>query len=234
MINIKKISTLIVATAFIDFGRAGLVLAFLLMPGILLGNGRVYDTEQVHPETGKRIYAAAILREKFQPYDAKQEKSNWCWAACVQMVLHYQGIHIKQEELVRRVKGSARNEGGTASDMAQAADGWQVNGKVLKARFINRSGVPGVSKHLIDDLANKYPIIVGLDIPRQRDGHAYVLTAIYYYTDNNDANGPKTPYKVILRDPSPHSRKYFPEEMSWREFYNNVNCVIYVHPVASN
>lgn len=50
----------------------------------------------------------------------KQEKSNWCWAACTQAVLNYNGESVSQTDIVTYVKGSELNEGGKVSEMASA------------------------------------------------------------------------------------------------------------------
>ena len=53
---------------------------------------------------GTDNWAAAIKREYFQPYQARQPyDSKWCWAASAQMVLNYQGVKINQEKLVETV-----------------------------------------------------------------------------------------------------------------------------------
>ena len=38
-----------------------------------------------------------------------QEKDNWCWAACVQAVLQYNGMWKPQSDIVRQVYGSPYN-----------------------------------------------------------------------------------------------------------------------------
>lgn len=59
------------------------------------------------------------------------------WAACVQMVLNYQGVNVDQEDVVRRAKGYRVNEGGTAYDIQRAADGWHTNGHTIVAKVDN-------------------------------------------------------------------------------------------------
>ena len=51
------------------------------------------------------VYWAAVKTSYFREFVARQEKDCWCWAACVQMVLNYQGINVDQEDVVRRAKG---------------------------------------------------------------------------------------------------------------------------------
>src|SRR5690606_1346325 len=35
----------------------------------------------------------------------KQRNTNWCWAACIQMVLNYYNIPVAQEQIVKRTLG---------------------------------------------------------------------------------------------------------------------------------
>ena len=64
------------------------------------------------------VYAITTLSVPFY----KQEKSNWCWAACARMVgKYYVPSSTKtQTQIVVEVKGSALNEAGTLGEIAQA------------------------------------------------------------------------------------------------------------------
>jgi len=195
---------------------------FLLSSFTLFGQV-VYDTE-TNDHYGNRIYCAGVKTDVFEYSKAIQETDCWCWAACVQMVLHYQGMYVEQSDLVKKAFGVVRNDGGTGWDIVRASNGWYKDGK----RIVSRMG--GKSQfNLIDDLAYRYPVIVGLNMPRQTVGHAYVLTAVFYYYD---AYQRKVPTEVVLRDPSPYGQSR--TVLKWNDFYNRVNCIVHVYPQKMN
>jgi len=169
-------------------------------------------------------YCAAIRSDVFKYYVAKQEKANWCWAACTQMVLNYQGVQITQEDIVEKAFGALVDKPAGADVIARAANGWNYNGTSLKAWADYNISPSTISLHkLIDALAYKYPVIIGLKMPGQTHvGHAYVLTAIYY-RKNGDI---KSPFKVALRDPWPTNPSRL--ELSWDDFVNRINCIVHV------
>ncbi len=66
---------------------------------------------------GNGEYCAAVKTDYFIDYVATQKEENWCWAACIEMVLHYQGVSVSQNDIVRRVFGYAADRGGTIYDI---------------------------------------------------------------------------------------------------------------------
>lgn len=168
------------------------------------------------------IYWAAVKTSYFKDYVATQEEDCWCWAACVQMVLNYQGVNVSQEEVVRRVKGVRVNQAGTDYDIQRAAEGWVTGDKIIGARVEKAYNLTAQS--FINDLINKYPLIVGLSMPGMSIGHAYVLTGISFRT----VNGGYCPVEVILRNPWPSSPSR--EKMSWSDFKSRVQTVVHIYP----
>ena len=171
---------------------------------------------------GSDVYWAAVKTAYFREHVARQEENCWCWAACVQMVLNYQGVDVEQEELVRRVKGMRVNEGGTAYEIQRAANGWNTGSHVIVANVEDPYNVSAQS--FISDLIDKYPLIVGLSMPGQTMGHAYVLTGISFRKSGNEYQ----PIEVILRNPWPSSPSR--EKLSWREFRSRVHTIVHVYP----
>jgi Papain-like cysteine protease AvrRpt2 len=166
-------------------------------------------------------YCAGDYYNEVETYKARQSYDNWCWAACIQMVLKKQGLYIDQCDIVMQGFGQSecKNQGADCATIETAASGWTIQDKAIKAYMDNQPTAHG----LINDLAFKYPLVIGLDMPNQNIGHAYVLTAIYF---RYDPNHQKIPYKVILRDPWPSnpSRK----ELAWSDFAQRINCITHV------
>lgn len=170
------------------------------------------------------IYCAAVRTEHFVNHVAAQRGSNWCWAACVQMVLNYQGVDVSQEKIVRKIYGDLKDLPGTADQIVRGANGWVTNGHRIVAR---QDDYMAGAMSLVEDLAYKYPVIVGLSMPGQTVGHAYVMTGITFA----DVNGICRPQKVILRNPAPWlNSKSSREELSWYEFSNRVHTIVHVYP----
>lgn len=95
---------------------------------------------------------------------AKQKKSNWCWAACNQMLLKSVGVSEAQEDQVEKLFGDQRNEGaGTTYKKAKTA---------LAGDYTDENGdevtvIPYVS-YLKESKSNDPKIIIGQlenDIP---------------------------------------------------------------------
>lgn len=188
----------------------------------LLGNAQTFRGGEIFRIKGTDVYWAAVKTKYFVGSVARQEEDHWCWAACVQMVLNYQGVDVDQDDIVRRAFGSRINKGGTCYDIERGANGWRTNSRTICARV--ESSYSATAQSIINDLVDKYPLIIGLDMPGQTDGHAYVLTGISFKKEN----GEYKPIEVILRDPWPTnpSRK----KITWSDFRRRVHTIVHVYP----
>lgn len=166
------------------------------------------------------LYWAAIETSYFKTYVARQRNQNWCWAACTQMVLNYQGVNVSQEQIVERVFGAQVDRPGTALNIVEGASGWYVDGRTIGAKA-DHSFIP---QKMINDLVNKYPLVVGLRIRGQNVGHAYVLTGISFQKQG-DAIYPNS---VILRDPWPDNQSRL--VLPWSDFSDRVHTIVHIFP----
>lgn len=198
------------------------ILTIILTCVASVTSGQVYRGGEIFRIKDSDVYWAAVKTSYFREYVARQEEDCWCWAACVQMVLNYQGVRVDQEALVKRAKGHWVNEGGTAYEIQKAANGWNVGSHTIVARVDNPLYV--TAQTFIDDLIDKYPLIIGLDMPGQIVGHAYVLTGISF----RKIGGTYEPIEVILRNPWPTSPSR--QKLSWSEFCSRVRAIVHVYP----
>lgn len=175
---------------------------------------------QIFYAKNDNLYWAAVETTYFREYVAKQRNNNWCWAACTQMVLNYQGVNVTQEQIVERVFGARVDRPGTAKDIVEGASGWYMDGHTIEANF----DYPLAPQKLIDDLVNKYPLVVGLEMPGQDVGHAYVLTGISFRKDGNAVY----PRSVILRDPWPGSQSRI--TLPWDDFSSRAHTIVHIFP----
>jgi hypothetical protein len=166
------------------------------------------------------VFAAGIPTNEFEFFAAPsteghQRQSNWCWAACVQMVLNYRGIPVTQEQVVQRVFGGAvPNLPGQPYQILQALSGWAFtrNGQRV---MISSSPVVFNGSDIVRDLAERWPIIAGVRMPGNT-GHAFVLTAVTYQVDMYNRPIFLT---AVLRDPWPASQSRI--EVPWVDFQQN-------------
>lgn len=147
-----------------------------------------------------------------------QLQSNWCWAACIQMVLNYHGLYVSQVDVVTKIYGSPNsNNPANESQILNALSGWAADSRGRYSTINAYGGYTSVQE-IINGLSRKWPLIVGLSNPNSEIGHAYVLTGIFYsnrYDNFGNVIG-VIPDKVVLRDPWPSNSSR--QEMSWSEF----------------
>lgn len=171
-------------------------------------------------QTGPGEWAAGVQSAEFDfaaaPHFAgRQRQANWCWAACIQMVLNYHGLRVSQEDVVRRVYGAQVDLPAQPAQILAALSGWAPD---ARGRFsaIHASPYVASGSQIVRDLATRWPLIVGLR--GAPIGHAYVLTAVHYRV--NPYNNEPIFTKVVLRDPWPGNRSRV--EMSWSDFQSRL------------
>ena len=191
----------------------------IILIGVITSNG-VCHAQSIQ-QLGPNYYVAGIPTNEFEAWAAErvsgnQRQANWCWAACSQMVLNYHGLYVTQEQIVTKIYGNLVDRPANEFQIRRALSGWAPNVQGRISNIYCQSGFNSVNE-ITQALAFKWPLIVGLRNPNGGVGHAYVLTAIYYYTDefNNTI-----PDKVVLRDPMPGIDGRI--EVSWSQFTNSM------------
>ncbi len=122
----------------------------------------------------------------FDAVRAEQEQSQWCWAACVQMVHAYQGVKLaapaanpgasQQSLLVSHFTNAGGDEGGTLSVILRALNpDLEERLRALGPSASLALEIPS-SDDLVESLLDGLPAIVGLEFDG-RD-HALVVRAL--------------------------------------------------------
>jgi hypothetical protein len=196
------------------------LLTFLLVTIILITTS--FSTEAEVNKVGPNLFVAGVPSKQFQFFAARQRHTNWCWAASVQMLLNYHGLIVNQEQIVQRIYGTQVDLPGQPNQILTALSGWAPD---ARGRFstIQANPYTYTGSQIVQDLAKRWPIIVGLRNPNG-GGHAMVLTAIYYKVDQ--LNNPIF-QRVVLRDPWPGSPSR--QEMTWTEFNNRLTFMAHVY-----
>jgi len=136
---------------------------------------------------------------------SRQQEDNWCWAACIKMMMRCHGEWMSQSDIVRKVYGESYNWTTTGNDIAEAFNGW--NG--WRAKSFRQKSI----QILIDELESHGPIMVGTE------EHAYLLTHIYY---TKDYTGETLPFKVILVNPKTAKE----EVRNWSDFFPAIHTIL--------
>ena len=138
----------------------------------------------------------------------QQYKENWCWVACIQMILLYNGEYVCQSDIVTKVFGDSYNKTASGNQIEAALDGWHG--------YYIHSYQSKKSQYLIDEISSGHPLIIGLG------EHAYLLTHIYY---KKASNGLLHPFKTILINPKSGKE----EVMDWNDMYSGANTIASFH-----
>jgi hypothetical protein len=150
----------------------------------------------------------------------KQRNMNWCWAACIQMVLNYHRIPITQEDVVRKSLGKLVDRPANSKIIFNALNGKEINayGKLVK---INCNTYSTNTDEIISFISSDKPLIVGIRQQSGVSGHAYVLIGVYLevFTDKSGTKKYK-PDSVLLIDPWPGNNSV--KNMKWLEFTENI------------
>ena len=171
------------------------------------------------------VRVAGLPTDRMNFYAAGQARPNWCWAACVQMVLSSRGAGggLTQEQFVRLTYGDAADLPGDPVQVVHQLDDWPVraaDGRDARLHATVGIGPPAVEV-LLDSLGRGLPVIVVYGANEQVVGHAVVVTAVVY---EDSTSGPR-PRSVHARDPDPAfaatqgKRTLTPEELARVSWY---------------
>ena len=132
------------------------------------------------------------------PIYAEQRQSEWCWAACIQMITNLYGADLTQEEVVARTYGPGVNRAGTLDVITATLNGSGTtrHGRQyhLASQMLTNTELPAA---LVAELTAGHPMMLGCDAGGS--GHAVVCTAVSY---EGDASHP-TITLLTIRDPWP-------------------------------
>lgn len=134
-----------------------------------------------------------------------QHLSQWCWAACIEMVFRYYGFNISQEKIVRQTWGTIVDLPGQPHQiLANLNRPWQDDdGKTFYVMGDAFSANPVTAAQ---DLSQDMPLIIGTM------GHAMVLTSLQY---RRDSFGNGQIIQAVVRDPWPGKGKRLLSDEEW-------------------
>lgn len=104
------------------------------------------DSEIVRIAAGSKTLSVTVT---------KQEKSNWCWAACTQAILSYNNKTVSQSDIVTYVKGSDSDVGGNTSNIADA-----LNHFLDVTTYKSHTGNTKTYSTMVTKIKNSKPIVL--------------------------------------------------------------------------
>ena len=135
----------------------------------------------------------------------RQYLSQWCWAACIEMVFRYYGFRVSQARIVQETWDSIVNLPGSPRQILANLNrpwvddrdrGFGVIGDVYSASAITAA----------QDLAEDMPLIIGTT------GHAMVLTSLRYLRNQF---GNFDVIAAVVRDPWPGRGRRILSPQEW-------------------
>lgn len=172
----------------------------------------------VHPNGyALRQCTVGIPGNVMQFVAARQNNSQWCWAACIQMMFRVYGYDLPQELLVQQTWGALVNMPAQPEQIMRALNRTYVDRAGRRFRAVGDAFSVNLAT-AIDDLSNNSPLIVGAL------GHATVLTALNY-TESNV--GERQVTSATVRDPwpdNPSRRTLSPQEWYNINFAARIRC----------
>lgn len=149
-------------------------------------------------------YAVGVETSSFNHIYAAQEKSMYCWAACLQMIFRKSGIRVSQKELAQLTCGVDRfgvphNCPASFYTITQHLNTCWCDEEIefclsTKMKFER----PNVNE-LYKELKNDNPVLVAYSAPGSSIGHAVLITAMGGYS----LGGKIYATKIVVRDPWP-------------------------------
>ena len=136
-----------------------------------------------------------------------QHLSQWCWAACIEMVFRYYGLRVPQARIVQETWGGIADLPAYPGHILTNLNRLWID---LSGRRFRVSGDASSANPMTaaQDLAQDLPLIIGTL------GHAMVLTALTYLVDRS-GNGEVT--AAIVRDPWPGRGRRVLSAQEWRQ-----------------
>ncbi len=161
-----------------------------------------------------RLCQAGVPSQNMNMVYACQKQSQWCWAACIEMVFRYWGHKVSQQEIVRRTWGSVVNMPAQPYQIVQALNRPWVDDNGVRFTVAGDTFTANAMT-AAQDLASDMPLIVG------SLGHAMVVTAITY----QGIPGMQQSVRVVgatVRDPWPGRGK---RELTIQEYLSTLLLV---------
>lgn len=134
----------------------------------------------------------------------RQTESQWCWAACIEMIFSYYGYSISQANIVSSTWGQVVNMPATDNQIMHDLNSYWTDDRGMGFQTISQPVQNGMAAQ---ELAANYPLIVCTQ------GHAMVLTSLLYRTNPHTTWGQDI--EAVVRDPWQNRGRRILTEQEW-------------------
>ena len=143
-----------------------------------------------------------IPTAQFNFVSAAQLKTEWCWAASVQMVLNWYNIPVTQADVVNRIYHKTDDLAASENQITTALSGiaYDRHGHKLHVSATRETGIPSPDL-VIGQLSREHPMLLTVH-SEHRMLHAVVLTSAEYVSTSHGIHV----NSLTIRDPSPTFR----------------------------
>jgi hypothetical protein len=161
------------------------------------------------PVRGNRSTITTLANNRFEvccdhieAVAVKQHASTWCWAACAEMLDHYRGVDMTQEQIVARIKHPQPGVNDQTANQVQiwfamnpellpeydrrqaawaqrAANGEQVGLNLNLKDLIKMTGNASCDE-LVEELSAGNPVLMGLKDGKWGTGHIVLVYGVTY------------------------------------------------------
>lgn len=190
-----------------------------------LAEGKV----QIQPN-GERIVSRPgdvidLEVKDFSPYKAKQQSTDWCWAACLQMLINHRDIMLSQSDIVSQLKGRIVYDTASPDEIQKylsnaykLKDGtsWKAN-----TRYFPKMINPDVMFRMLG--VTKRPLLVSVRLEDDEDTQHLVVV----FKTSFRAGGPVQ--SITIYDPNDGSES----TLSWKEAEERVTAFFIAEVIGS-
>ncbi len=147
-----------------------------------------------------RATTVGLSSDSVNPVYAEQKQSEWCWAACIQMIANLYGADLTQDEVVARSYGPNVNRAGSLEVITASLNGSGTtrSGRAysITSTMLDQRDAPGGAGR--GTRLRATPSCWRADAGGS--GHAVVCTAVSY---DGPASNPTVIASLTVRDPWP-------------------------------
>jgi hypothetical protein len=185
------------------------------------------DDHPAADQRGSHLVTVGIRTDEMNYHAARQIGTNWCWAACMQMVLSLRGVNIEQATIVREALGTVDDAPTDSATVCMQLDRWLAATGTRKAVATIGFGPPPQAM-VLESLRTAHPIIVAMQQQGVPVGHAVVITGAVY----QDLPSGRIVHSLLIRDPDPSFASTYGKRKLSGEELQSISQYILIHDPA--
>ncbi len=183
---------------------------------------RVKISELTDGSTLIQINSPLFQNSNGSSFAGSQRRSNWCWAACLELLLRYHGVDESQESLVYRAFGETCDRPGRLIDLKKSVPRQTKQGPDGHSVSIDFSTVSLSEAVILRNLRNAQPLLLGVQGSGQYVGHDVLITGAVYKANKQGQRESILRLKLVDPAVEPGDRLKF---MDWDQALQSYNRI---------